>query len=359
MSATQSSFAAPTVNSQALQRQMSPTVLVNVVQSLYHTPGRGVNQSVVVDTDVYEVRVIREKPLTQSVRRIGGTNDGGYFSGQTAEQPTSDSYGIRLDYVYDTPIDIPVNMQNMIRIDLANATMRNYNQAVAKNINASTIAHQLVAGLQNAVTNTDHLVSYTVASDSILDIFQDANAVLDEGDVDNGVDTYPAESRIALWTASAKRAFFKTAKSVLDIGNWKAQQMLRIGAVDPESFMNTDKNGFFGEIDQVYNYMVPPAVWSLAEKYILDDGTQAVAGSIANGLTGMIVSSFGTLRGIALNSTMKIIDSPDGAGIRMQPAQRWGISVIYPSSVVVVAESTYTNPATLSVLTLEAPAESL
>lgn len=359
MSATQSSFAAPTVNSQALQRQMSPTVLVNVVQSLYHTPGRGVNQSVVVDTDVYEVRVIREKPLTQSVRRIGGTNDGGYFSGQTAEQPTSDSYGIRLDYVYDTPIDIPVNMQNMIRIDLANATMRNYNQAVAKNINASTIAHQLVAGLQNAVTNTDHLVSYTVASDSILDIFQDANAVLDEGDVDNGVDTYPAESRIALWTASAKRAFFKTAKSVLDIGNWKAQQMLRIGAVDPESFMNTDKNGFFGEIDQVYNYMVPPAVWSLAEKYILDGDTQAVAGSIVNGLTGMIVSSFGTLRGIALNSTMKIIDSPDGAGIRMQPAQRWGISVIYPSSVVVVAESTYTNPATLSVLTLEAPAESL
>ena len=41
MSATQSSFSAPTVNSQALQRQLSPTVLVNVVQGLFHRNGKG------------------------------------------------------------------------------------------------------------------------------------------------------------------------------------------------------------------------------------------------------------------------------------------------------------------------------
>ena len=356
MSATQSSFSAPTVNNQALQRQLSPTVLVNVVQSLFHKNGKGINQEIVVDTDVYEVRVIREKPLTQKVRRVGATTDGGYFSGQTAEQPTSDSYGVRLDFVYDTPIDIPVNMQGMIRINLANATMRNYQQAVAKNINAYTIAKQLVAGLEYAVANTDHLVSYIVASDSILDKFQDVNAVLDDGDTTNGVDTYPAQSRIGLWRASSKRAFFKTAKSVLDIGNWKAQEMLRIGAVDPDSFMNTDKNGFFGEIDQVDNYMVAKAVFDLAEEFIWDDGSQASSG-ILDDVYGYICASMGTLRGIAINSTMKIIDSPDGAGIRMQPAQRWGAEVIYPSSIAILFASTGTNPAIASVLTVEAPAE--
>ena len=358
MAAVQSSFAAPTVNSQALQRQLSPTILVNVVQSLFHSNGRGINQEIVVDTDVYEVRVIREKPLTQSVRRVGATNDGGFFSGQTAEQPTSDSYGIRLDFVYDTPIDIPVNMQGMIRVNLANATLRNYNQAVAKNINAHTIAAQLVAGLEYSVTNTEHLVSYILATDVILDIFQDANAVLDDGDTTNGVDTYPADSRIALWRSTGKRAFFKTAKSVLDVGNWKAQEMLRVGAVDPESFMNTDKNGYFGEIDQVYNYMVAKAVFDLAEKFILDDGVQATAG-ILDGVQGFICASMGTLRGIAINSTLKIVDSQAGAGIRMQPAQRWGVEVIYPSSVVTVFDSTATNPAIASVLTIEAPAEAL
>lgn len=356
MAAIQSSFAAPTVNSQALQRQMSPTILVNVVQSLFHKNGKGINQEIVVDTDVYEVRVVREKPLTQKVRRVGATTDGGYFSGQTAEQPTSDSYGVRLDFVYDTPIDIPVNMQGMVRINLANATMRNYQQAVAKNINAYTIAKQLVAGLEYSVTNTDHLVSYVIATDVILDKFQDVNAVLDDGDTTNGVDTYPAQSRIGLWRASTKRAFFKTAKSVLDIGNWKAQEMLRVGAVDPQSFMNTDKNGYFGEIDQVDNYMVAKAVFNLAEEFIWDDGAQATAG-ILDGVQGYICASMGTLRGIAINSTMKIIDSPDGAGIRMQPAQRFGAEVIYPSSIAILFDSTATNPAIASVLTVEAPAE--
>jgi hypothetical protein len=358
MATVQSSFSAPTVNAQALQRQLSPTILVNVVQSLFHTNGKGINQEVVVDTDVYEVRVIREKPLTQSVRRVGAATDGGFFSSQTAEQPTSDSYGIRLDFVYDTPIDIPVNMANMIRVNLANATMRNYNQAVAKNINAHTIAAQLVAGLEYSVTNTEHLVSYIHATDSILDIFQDANAVLDDGDAVNGVDTYNASSRIALWRSTSKRAFFKTAKSVLDIGNWKAQEMLRVGAVDPESFMNTDKNGFFGEIDQVYNFMVAAPVFTLAEKFILDDGTQTAAGTL-DAVDGYICASMGTLRGIAINSTMKIVDSQAGAGIRMQPAQRWGVEVIYPSSIVTIFASTGTNPAIASVLTIEAPAVSL
>lgn len=358
MSATQSNFSAPTVNNQALSRQLSPTILVNVVQSLFHSSGKGLNQNIVVDTDVYEVRVVREKPLVQKTRRIGATNDGGYFSGQTAEQPTSDSYGVRLDFAYDTPIDIPSNMQNMVRIDLANATMRNYNQAVAKNINAYTIAKQVIAGLTYAVANTDYLVGYTPATDVILDKFQDVNSVLDDGDVTNGVDTYPAETRIGLWRNTVKRAFFKTAKSVLDIGNWKAQEMLRVGAVDPESFMNTDKNGFFGEIDQVNNYMVAKAVWLLAEEFVLDDGVFVSAGFL-NDVYGYICASMGTLRGIAINSTMKIVDSQAGAGIRMQPTQRWGVEVIYPSSVVILWTQGAANPAATSTLTIEAPAENV
>ena len=145
------------------------------------------------------------------------------------------------------------------------------------------------------------------------------------------------------------------SKSVLDIGNWKAQEMLRIGTASPEGFMNTDKNGFFGEIDQVYNYMVAKPVFDLAEKFVVDDGSQASAG-VFDEIEGYICASMGTLRGIAINSTMKIIDSPDGAGIRMQPAQRWGVEVIYPSSIAFLVTTGYTNPAIASVLTIDAPA---
>lgn len=334
------SFSAPAIDGQALARQLSPTVLVNVVQSLFHTPGRGVSQNVVIDTNGVEVRVIREKPLTQKARSLGSATDGSYFSAQTAEQPTSDEYGVKLTLAYDTPIDIPTNMQDMIPLDLANATMRNYNQAVAKNINASTIATQLglqLNDLAQADIDGDTLVAvyYNSATDEILDKFQDAQEFLDDGDVANGVDTFPMDSRIALWRTAGKRAFFKSAKSVLDIGNWKAQDMLRIGAADPESYPNTDKNGFFGEIDQCYNYFVAKGVWSLAEDYLAQSGSP-VADGFLDTVIGYVCASMGTLRGIAINSTMKIVDSQAGQGIRLQPKQRWGVELIYPKSVVPV-----------------------
>ena len=340
-------YTAPSVDGQALARQLSPTVLVNVVQSLFHTPGRGVSQNVVVDTNAIEVRVIREKPLTQKARSIGATTDGGYFSSQTAEQPTSDEYGLRVNLVYDTPIDIPTNMQDMIPIDLANATIRNYVQAVAKNINASTIATQLGINL-NALAAADlvsagsgNSVQLTLATDDILDKFQDAQAYLDDGDSTNGVDTFPMDSRIALWRTAAKRAFYKDATGVFSVNNWKAQDMLKIGAVDPETYPNTSMNGFFGEIDQCYNYFVASAVWTLAEDYMVQDGSPVAAGFLDT-VEGYICASMGTLRGIAINSTMKIVDSQSGQGIRLQPKQRWGVELIYSSSVVPLHAATKT-----------------
>lgn len=340
-------YTAPSVDGQALARQLSPTVLVNVVQSLFHTPGRGVSQNVVIDTNAIEVRVIREKPLTQKARTIGETTDGGYFSSQTAEQPTSDEYGLRVNLVYDTPIDIPTNMQDMIPIDLANATIRNYVQAVAKNINASTIAEQIAGngtllGTQDLATaGSGSSVQVTIGTDDILEKFQDAQVYLDNGDSTNGVDTFPMSSRIALWRSDAKRAFYKDATGVFSINNWKAQDMLAIGAVDPVSVPNTEMNGFFGEIDQCYNYFVASAVWTLAEDYMRQDGSPVASGFL-DVVKGYICASMGTLRGIAINSTMKIVDSQAGQGIRLQPKQRWGVELIYPASVVVLHSNTKT-----------------
>ena len=363
-----SSFSAPSIDGQALARQLSPVVLVNVVQSLYHTPGRGVSQNVVVDTNALEVRVIREKPLTQKARSLGATADGGYFSSQTAEQPTSDEYGVTVNLVYDTPIDIPTNMQDMIPLDLANATMRNYVQAVAKNINAATIAEQLAGNLnyiateEIASTGTGSSVQITLGTDDILDKFQDALVYLDDGDTTNGVDTFPMSSRIALWRSTGRRQFFKDATGVFSMANWKAQDMLKVGAVDPESVPNTERNGFFGEIDQCYNYFVASAVWSLAEDY-MRQSSAPVADGFLDEVVGYVCSSIGTLRGIAINSTMKIIDSPDGQGIRLQPKQRWGVELIYPKSVVALHTNTRAlyaqkavNTGAVDTITVVAPA---
>lgn len=340
-------YSAPSIDGQALRRQLSMSFLLNIVQGLIHTPGRGIQQAVQIDTAGAEVRVIREKPLTQKARSLGSATNGGYFNTNNPEQPSSDEYGLQVTLLIDQNIDIPSVMQDMLPLDIAQATVRNYEQLVAKNINASTIATQIKASLNDnanvqAAAGTPNWVTYSATE--MLDTFQDLGAVLDAGDEANGVDTFPADSRIALWRTYAKRAFYKTAKNVLDIGNWKAQDMIKLGTVDPESVRNTDKNGFFGEIDSTYNYMVAPAVFTLAEQYLVQSGAPVASGFL-DGVVGYMCASMGTARGISLQSQVKIIDSPLGQGLRMQPKQRWGVEVFYPKSIVLCVASAFTNPA--------------
>jgi hypothetical protein len=292
-----------------------------------------------------EVRVVREKPLTQKSRSLGAADDGAFFSNQTAEQPTSEEYGVRITLAYDTPIDIPSNMVDMFPLDVVNATIRNYHQAVSKNINASTIATQLAAifnyDLANTVNSTEE---YIAGTDELLDIYFDAGIKLDDGDPANGVDTFPEDTRIALWRSTGKKDFYKTAKSVFEIGNWKAQDMMKLGALDWESTPNTVTNGFFGVINQTYNYMVASSVWTLAVKYMRMSDTFLPEASLDK-VIGYMCASMGTLRGIAMQSTLKTVDSQAGQGIRLQPKQRWGIECIYPLSIVPIVNGSYSNPA--------------
>lgn len=345
-------FTAPSIAGQALKRQLSPVILKNVVQGLYHQNGRGINQSVVLDTNAMEIRVVREKPLTQKSRSLGATADGDFFSSQSAEQPTSDEYGVRITIVLDTNVDIPSNMTDMFPLDVVNATIRNYHQMVSKNINASTIATQLASIFSHDFTNTtDHTVEFISGTDDLLDIYFDASIQLDDGDEDNGVDTFPDDTRIALWRSSGKKEFYQTAKSVFEMGNWKAQDMMKLGSLDWDSTPNTVTNGFFGTVNQTHNYMVASSVWALAVKYMRLNGAP-IASTALDTVVGYMCASMGTLRGIAMQSTLKTIDSPDGQGIRLQPKQRWGVETIYPLSIVPIVTASYVNPAVLYVITI-------
>ena len=67
----------------------------------------------------------------------------------------------------------------------------------------------------------------------------------------------------------------------------------------------------------------------------------------------LVVSAVGTLRALAFNSAMKIIDSPDGQGRRLQPKYRMGTSCIDALSVVPVVDSSFVAP---SNITIKAPA---
>jgi hypothetical protein len=358
---TNSSFAAPKVNSQAVARYLSPTILQNVVQNLFHRPGRGLNQTVELGENLFEIRVIRQLPLQQKSRRIGATTDGDWFSSQTAELPRSQEYGLRVNFTLDTPIIIPTHTQEFVPLNLLNAEMKQYTNRLMQYINATTIAVQLASSFNfNAQAVDDggsaNFVVYTSATDSFLDKLLEAGVQLDDGDVDNGIDAFPADGRIALLRSEARLDLLQSSKSVLEIGNWKAQDMVEFGVASPNAKRNTLNDGYFGTVDGTPLMMVSKSIWDLAEKHLVQSGAQMDAGTLDE-VVGLVAHSMSTVRGIGMQNYVKIIDAQEGAGIKLQPAPRWGTEVFYELGIVPIVTDSFTNPAypasTVTAITVE------
>ena len=347
---TNSSASAPKVNLQAVSRYLSSTILPNVVQNLFHRKGKGVDQRVEIQEGMpYEVRVLRQLPFQQKSRRLGAANDGEWYSSQTAEQPRSVEYMLRVNLTLDTPISIPTHTQELVPLDLVNAQTRLYEQHLRAHINASTIAAQLAEAFTYSAEAVDgggtaNYVTYQSGVDSMLAKFYDASTLLDDGDPDNGVHTFPQDGRIALWRSSGRREFYSDAKSLLDLGNFKAQELVELGTVSINATRETVDVGYFGTLDGIDNHFVAKAIWDLAEEYLVQSGAYMAAGTLDD-VIGLMVHSFSTVRGIAMMEFIKTVDETKGAGYILQPAPRWGIEVFYPKGIVPIVTNTFTNPA--------------
>jgi hypothetical protein len=64
----------------------------------------------------------------------------------------------------------------------------------------------------------------------------------------------------------------------------------------------------------------------------------------------MMCAASATDRGISTMDYIKVIDSPNGAGKRLQPKVRWGVNVCYGSGIVpIVANGTAAPTAQVTV----------
>ena len=339
-----SQFTAPSIDGQAVKRVLAPSIMQNYVQDVIMRDGYGVTEKFTTDTDAFEVRVVRENPLTQDARGLGATINGGYFNGSVYEQPASTEYGLRLDFVIDQNIDIPANMQDMFPLDVVSATTRNLGQLVSRNVNASTLAEQVSKNLNyNAQWvddgNTATWIPVTLGTTDLSQAFLTASATLDNGDEDNGVDIFPVDQRVAMWRPTIRPYLLATGSIIVGGSNF-AQVMLASGKVDPSSGMPREYlGGYFGDIDRTPQHIASNSIWKLAELYLgltpgdLDD------------VYGLVGSSIGTGRGLAFNSTLKVIDSPVGQGMRMQPKYRWGVETWFAQSIVLFVKTAFANPA--------------
>ena len=336
----------PFVNEATLKRIMSSRVKENIFQNIFTRPNEAVTEKFSEDTDAAEIQVIRVKADGSDARDIGEDINGNWFNGQGASFSTTAAYGVKILTTIDRNIDIPTNQQDMMNVDVAEAELANLAGRVNRNINAMTIAEQLRKNFTDVAEGKVEKNWITLAGDDYLSALIEAGGKLDDGNEAEGVDAYPDGARAVIIRSKVKTAFLKKGQVIIG-GSDAAQNILRKGGLSEDDRPEVASTAYVGEVANMPVYVASQAVWTLAERYL------GLTPGRLDGVQMLVVSAIGTLRALAFNSAMKVIDSPDGQGRRLQPKYRFGTECIDALSVVPVVENSFVAP---SDITIKAPA---
>ena len=348
MAYTGTSMAAPKLDGEALRRFTSESLKENIFQNIIALPEKGVTEKFSTDTDASEIRIIRQAVPQIDARRMGATVNGGYFNSNNPIMPQSAEYGLKILYMIDDSVDYPTVMDEMVELPVAEATNKGVAGVVSRNINASTLAHQITAVINaiigGATMNTVALASAGAIKDAILD----ANAKLDDGDSANGIDQFPVDGRQCFIRASLRPKLMATGQIIIGGSNY-AQEMLKRGVISPDTY-KSEGLAYIGEIDGVPVSVVAKVAWDLAEQWM-----QLTAGKL-DAVVGLVVAGIATGRALAFNNSVKIIDCPRGQGKTAQYKYRWGIEVFTPLGIVPIFDynKTYADVSSTAI-TIEAP----
>lgn len=330
-----SDFNQPTINAVQARLVLSNEILRNVGQNIIENDGEGVTQRFAKDTKGGRINVIRVLPLTQEARSLGADFNGASFPTGDFEQPQTVQYGLDIITVIDKPIAIRSAQKDMIPVDLLEAETRNFSLLMYRNINSMTIAGKIAKSLVDGQWKEVDLsgASATAIRDAVIQ----ANAKLDEGDQEQGVDMFPTEDRIAVIRPSI-RPYLLSANNILVGGSNYAQDILAKGTLDTASTRD-QRNGFIGVIDGLPTYMANASIWTLAERYL-----GLPAGEL-DGVYGYISSAMANARGIALDENIKIVDAIAAQGVLIQPDCRMGFEAFYTKGNVFLVKTSFVKPA--------------
>ncbi len=337
MSTTLSNYGAPTINSIAAERILSNTILDNIYQGIIEKDDKGVTQRFTENCSGAEIRFTHVKPIFAAARELGATINGGNFPTLVHEGET-DSFGLQVLTVLDDPIDIAQVSKDMIPVDLAAAYIKSYTDQVNLNINGMTVAGKYLASFVKEANGGEINVTNYTSGTNFGNTLEDANSLLDEGVEEMGVTTFPQYDRIAVIQTSYRPILRHSGVLIVGGANY-AYDTLKSGAIDATSTPRKNEDGFIGWIDGVDVHVAAPAIFTNAASFI------GLTKGDLNEMIGYVSSGFANVRGIAATRGVKVIDSPNGQGTRLQPLTRMGFSVVkgYEKGNSLVMKNGYVN----------------
>lgn len=343
-----SDYGKPAINGNQARRVLANEILRGVTQGILETNGEGITQRFSNDVSGAQIRITQLMPFNQEARELGATLQGDNFDGRTALQTITNGLGVDVITVINRNIDIPQVTLDMLPIDLLGGAMKNLTMDINNNINAMTIGGKFVASANAVSAGTQTFKEITLASatgDDWRTALMQMNATLDDGDETNGIAFFPDDDRCFVFQVSVIPYLFN--KGIISIGGANhAYEMLAAGAINPGGKQDV-RSGYVGECMGNPVYKATTLIWKLAAKYA---GVPVWA---LEDVYGYLSSGYANVRAIAQEDQVKIIDAPDGAGVRIQPNFRMGFKALYPKGNIFLVETGYSNPG--GSLTLTAP----
>lgn len=337
------------VNGVSARRNFSAAVLENMYQGLVEKADRGVNDEFVSTKDAEEsaqVFVNRILPTKMQPREMGASVNGGSFS---ANQHYTQTITVAIDIlmVLDDPIIIPRARQDMIPVDLLAKQTKIYSDRLATILNGATASSKLMKSwlaeaegkeINKKVISASDITNSTTADNKVLKKFIEANSLLDEGDMENGIDIFPLDTRIAVFKVSY-RAVLK-GSGVLNLGGANyGYEIAQHGGVDKEGRVRTVEDGFVGEIDGVPCHLISNESLQHASQFL---GLPAL--ELKNSpFSGYIASSYANARGISASEQTKVVDAISGQGLVLQPYTKFGVACWFEKGNVIITNAEY-NP---------------
>lgn len=334
---------APYINGVAARLKFSAAVLKNVYQGLVEKNDKGVNDNWVTASDAEEnaqIIVHRVRPVEINPREQGANKNGASYS-QNQHYIQTESVAIEILTIIDDPILIPRARQAKIAVDLLAEQVEIFSNRLATIINGGTTASKIlatyIAKSKGQDINEVTISASDISNKKVLDRFIEANSLLDEGDIDRGIDIFPQKTRIAVFRVSY-RATLK-AGGILTLGGAnEAYAILAGSGLNNQGESRAEDDGFIGVIDGVEVRVISNESLGHAARFL---GFTKNEYKKDSPFAGYIASSYANARGVSTTKQTQVVDEVNGQGVRLLPWVSCGFVSWYPLGNVFLVSDHY------------------
>lgn len=330
------------INGVSTDVRMTQRVLLNYLQGDSERDGKGVYSGYSAEeVKGSHIRIPKPDLLPILPRHLGSSLNGGHYSGSVITI-TNEEYDLEILDVYDTVINVPYVALDMVPELKESDWSAQIGKALFIMKNGLCLANKFYQSFYGDKANASVIEfdesKATEALTNFRACLDDAEDALNEGDIANGIDIFPEDTRRITYANGITKYIRATGSFVVGGSNF-AQDLLKSGSFSVGDTKNVLEDGYHGTYGNVEMNLLSNMKLALADSYLgFPEGTIKNSGFCA-------VESSAYANVFALSDNGIVAgEFPWGRGKLLKPLYRMGATTIFTKGNVFVMKKDYVNP---------------